>query len=141
MTEHVITGVEEVDGELVIYGLRSEAMRCTRDEVQRMVDALTEALGPPPAPEPPAGPGRCPFCNEEGERSTVRIADGSRVTLMPAEQFYDEAGRLHWHDRNKRSTGYWCSRGHRWAENVVTACHIDGCLAVIGGTEIVARHG
>jgi hypothetical protein len=69
--------------------------------------------------------GRCPFCNVDGIKSRVNVG-GSMSTAMGANGYYDEEGKYHYHDPNKRSTEYSCSQGHRWIESRSSPCsHCD----------------
>ncbi len=68
------------------------------------------------------GETRCPFCRDEGERSTVEIPTEFYVTLLPAYSYYDEDGAWHLHDPNGSASNWWCSRGHGWAETTYSRC-------------------
>lgn len=64
----------------------------------------------------------CPVCREAGERSTIRLSRPYPITCLGWTPYYDEGGRRHAHDPNKR-TGEWaCSRGHAWIESRALPC-------------------
>jgi len=58
---------------------------------------------------------KCPTCVAEGERSMVYVGSGTS-TLMGVAAYYDEQGERHYHDSNRLTTYYHCSRGHDWME-------------------------
>jgi hypothetical protein len=60
----------------------------------------------------------CTQCHDEGRRSKV-YDEGSTMTLLAAQTFYDEDGNKHFHDPNGQTTHYRCSNGHRWQEAAV----------------------
>ena len=68
----------------------------------------------------------CPVCRADGETSRV-YPHGRFITAMAIEEFYDEQGQHHFHDRNNHASSYSCSRGHRWVENIRPGCHVEGC--------------
>lgn len=53
-------------------------------------------------------------------------SDGRSTTLMAVDSYWDEDGREHYHDRNVTTTGYFCSRGHRWATKTSPVCPTCG---------------
>lgn len=57
----------------------------------------------------------CQTCKAEGQKSIVTPSHGG-TTAMYCQPFYDENGVYHHHDSNTTTTGYTCSRGHRWSE-------------------------
>ena len=65
--------------------------------------------------------GKCPVCQLEGRLSTVTVGS-SHTTLAYSPPFYDEQGRLHYHDPNGHTTYYRCSRGHDFYEVRITPC-------------------
>ena len=65
--------------------------------------------------------GRCPQCKAEGETSILRDG-GTSAWLMNVSTFYDEAGVYHFHDPNRRSTWFDCSRGHSFIVHSWPAC-------------------
>lgn len=78
---------------------------------------------------------RCPQCVDEGERSRV-TSGGTMSTLMSFQDFYDEDGEPHHHDRNEHSTEYRCSRGHAFARLWKPKC--PSCDFNEGADRIVA---
>lgn len=54
----------------------------------------------------------CPKCKELGQKSTVTGGMGT-CTAMWFEPWYDEDGKYHNHDSNRRSYNYNCSKGHQ----------------------------
>ena len=63
----------------------------------------------------------CPQCQQEGRQSQV-YPEGTTVTDMCVDEFYDETGRHHWHNPNGRSTSYHCRNGHEWGETRYSTC-------------------
>jgi len=53
----------------------------------------------------------CPVCMDEGRRSVLQLK-GCTETLMGVAVYYDQGGRYHIHNPNRRTTKYVCSRGH-----------------------------
>lgn len=78
---------------------------------------------------------KCPKCVEEDEKSTVR-SSGGFVTAMPVDSYYDEDGIYHSHDWNEHSSGYSCSRGHKWSKNYSVPCPASNCDFGVGETEV-----
>ncbi len=70
--------------------------------------------------------GRCPFCNDEGLKSTVNLPGSSVSTAMMPHRFYDEDGRFHHHGGNTITSEYRCSQGHRWLESSKGGCKTCG---------------
>ncbi len=64
----------------------------------------------------------CHECQAAGEKSTVRDLGGS-VTCLGWSAHYDEEGVRHSHDPNRHTSGYECSRGHRWERRWYPRCH------------------
>lgn len=57
----------------------------------------------------------CPFCKAEGEKSTLSVGGTSSTLLAYSTGAYDEDGRwMPARDPNWHTTGYTCSRGHRY---------------------------
>lgn len=59
---------------------------------------------------------KCPECVKEGARSTMTPGGFSTTTCMAfSPGHFDEDGKWVAHrDPNITTTGYTCSRGHRW---------------------------
>ena len=64
---------------------------------------------------------QCPECVKEGMRSRV-FPQGSSITLMSSQPFYDEEGTYHNHDGNIIKEAYLCSRDHRWNKRFNRPC-------------------
>ena len=64
---------------------------------------------------------KCPKCVENGQRSKA-YNEGTSVTLMSYQPWYDEDGVYHDHDGNWRTTMFRCSNGHRWERKYHKAC-------------------
>jgi hypothetical protein len=64
---------------------------------------------------------KCPECVKAGQRSEVYDL-GSSTTLMGVHAYYDENGQHHYHDPNKTTTGYRCSKGHEWSDTTRNFC-------------------
>jgi hypothetical protein len=69
---------------------------------------------------------KCPKCVEEGVKSRVRLDSYSTSTLMCDHSFYDEDGKYHYHDPNKRSQGARCSNGHSFYITTTPGCGACG---------------
>ncbi len=57
----------------------------------------------------------CPECAKEGKKSTV-YEGISMSTAMFCQAYYDEEGRRHDHDSNRRTTEMHCSNGHHFVQ-------------------------
>lgn len=64
---------------------------------------------------------RCPECIAEGERSRL-TSGGGMTTLLGYRPYYDEDGVYHDHDPNTTTTGYSCSRGHKFTIRTKRSC-------------------
>ncbi len=64
---------------------------------------------------------KCPECVAVGLRRT-ETAGGTSTTLMWSPAFYDEDGKYHDHDPNKKTAEYACSNGHKWVETSRGKC-------------------
>lgn len=73
----------------------------------------------------------CKLCKQEGETSRL-FSDGSMVTLIAFSSYWDEQGRKHSHNPNKYTTGYHCSRGHRYGEVSLEVCPSCDYGGVVG---------
>lgn len=55
----------------------------------------------------------CEKC--KNEKLTSKIYEGcGTTTLMGYSPYYDELGKYHSHNPNKRKYNYHCSKGHHW---------------------------
>ncbi len=63
----------------------------------------------------------CETCKTEGKKSKLSSA-GIKVTNLDVQDYFDEEGLAHWHDPNKRTTTYVCSRGHETQAIFYTKC-------------------
>lgn len=62
---------------------------------------------------------RCPRCQELGLKSTVQQAQtGVCAPFGPPQEYWDEEGRLHVHERVDTYMPYRCSNGHEWQDTV-----------------------
>ena len=64
---------------------------------------------------------KCPFCIKENKKSFLQNLSGF-TTLMCDDSFYDEDGKYHYHDPNKRSNKYSCSNGHQFVLGEYKEC-------------------
>lgn len=55
----------------------------------------------------------CPKCQERGLKSIIHVGH-TMTTLMGYFGYYDEEGNYHHHDRNRKTTDYNCSNGHKF---------------------------
>lgn len=64
---------------------------------------------------------KCSVCVSEGKKSTIR-GGITRTSAAYCAPFYDEDGKYHHHDRNRRTAHYTCSNGHSWSEVSINEC-------------------
>lgn len=76
---------------------------------------------------------KCPECEKEGKRSTVR-GGGGFSTAMGVDTFYDEDGKYHRHDPNYTTMIMTCSNGHEWDAAKPHKCPAEGCDFMSGGS-------
>ena len=69
---------------------------------------------------------KCPQCEAENTKSTVRDFGGSR-TQMGRSLYYDEDGQHHVHDPNRSTYKFYCSNGHEFQVSSRDGCHVAGC--------------
>lgn len=63
----------------------------------------------------------CEQCKQDGK--TSRVSRGlTYVTAMGYDQYYDENGKEHFHDPNKRTTSFACSNGHQFEITRIPKC-------------------
>lgn len=65
---------------------------------------------------------KCPECVRLGLTSNVYFAGYARTTLMGINRFYDEEGKLHEHNGNKRRQDYTCSNHHKFEAETSKSC-------------------
>lgn len=70
---------------------------------------------------------KCPTCVEEGEKSRVYCGGSSMTGIGGSQDFWDEEEIHHYHEVNRVSTSYSCSRGHSWVFSTVPSCPAPGC--------------
>lgn len=70
---------------------------------------------------------KCAECEKAGLKSIVNVPNGSFSTCMMEHRFYDEDGRYHFHDPNRRTSEWSCSNGHRWVDVRWSRCPAQGC--------------
>lgn len=63
----------------------------------------------------------CPACKSEGRTSKV-YPGLTETTCLGYTPFYDEEGRFHDHDPNRRRSRMRCSNGHSWPETYRAKC-------------------
>lgn len=63
----------------------------------------------------------CEECQKLNKKSTIAIGN-SMMTAVYYKPFYDENGKYHNHDANKKTTGYSCSNGHNWSVSIRGSC-------------------
>lgn len=63
----------------------------------------------------------CAACQKDNKKSIVHSGI-SMSTMISCPSFFDEEGRQHKHDTNKRTTDYHCSEGHRWGADSYMPC-------------------
>ena len=64
----------------------------------------------------------CPICESEGRTSQIYPDGYGTSTLMNCPPYYDEQGKLHYHDRNTISSGGRCSNGHTYSQTAGNKC-------------------
>jgi len=64
---------------------------------------------------------KCPECVKAGQKSKVYTGYGTTTTMF-CPSFYDEEGKFHSHDTNRRSMTYACSNGHSWVAEEANTC-------------------
>lgn len=69
---------------------------------------------------------KCPECTTEQKLSSVYRTLGVS-DLIAWTPFEDEDGNLHFHDPNKLSESFNCSRGHNWNKRSRDTCQVSGC--------------
>ena len=74
---------------------------------------------------------RCPTCVQQLLRSTVHEGT-SKSTAVYCPPFYDEEGRRHHHDANRRSRSFRCSNGHSWIDHKPNTCWCGWAQAETG---------
>ena len=67
-------------------------------------------------------PTRCPYCADEGKRSSLYPPAYYYMTAMMTHPYYDEDGRRHLHNSNTSSGTWRCSRDHTWTRSVRPGC-------------------
>jgi hypothetical protein len=68
----------------------------------------------------------CETCVAGDQRYSV-TAGSVYTTAMATQQYWDEEGRYHFHNMNTSSQEFYCSNGHRWAEERKNYCSVPGC--------------
>lgn len=63
----------------------------------------------------------CEECQKLNKKSTIAIGN-SMMTAVYYTPFYDENGKYHNHDNNKKTTSYSCSNGHKWSVSNWGSC-------------------
>lgn len=70
-------------------------------------------------------PPRCTSCPADDPPDAI-YEGSSSSTCMYFQPWYDKEGKYHIHDRNRITTVYSCSRGHRWAIERYAPCPTCG---------------
>lgn len=82
---------------------------------------------------------KCPFCVEEGPKSTLQTNGMRAVTLLGYSTYWDEDGVHHDHDPNTHTQEYVCSEGHFYTVKSKSPCPAKGCD--FGGEESTVSNG
>lgn len=72
--------------------------------------------------------GRCPLCVAAGARHALHIDEQTRPSNnYLVTEWWDEDGRQHLHDREKRLIHMRCSNGHAFVITHLSRCPCRGC--------------
>lgn len=71
--------------------------------------------------------GRCPLCVAASARHTVHVDGVPPPNLYQVEEFWDEEGKQHMHDSQRRVMHQRCSNDHHWNVTFLSRCPAKGC--------------
>lgn len=65
---------------------------------------------------------KCAECVAQDLTSRVYYRGSSSTLLGGSARFWDEEGKQHDHEMNRKQDFYSCTNGHQWVEDVINLC-------------------